>query len=195
MADRPRYGWFWMAQALSLARVGLTFVFIVLSPWRHLWAITVTVYLAALTTDLLDGRLARARGVATRFGGATDAFGDRYFSVVSLVYAASRGLNLAVIGIIIARDLYALSLRLIFVDGQRLLYGSSKMTGAVLIVIAAGTSNLLCHPDSKMDTLFEAPYVCVALFYAIYLPWSLKVSFQRFRHLVSGELEGAPPTD
>ncbi|MEA2999329.1 MAG: CDP-alcohol phosphatidyltransferase [Sphingomonadales bacterium] len=193
MAGRNRRRWFWATQALSAARVVLTYLFVVLSPFARWWHLAAALYVIALSTDLIDGRLARAKRVASRIGGAMDAYGDRYLAIASLLYAAARGVNLAVIGIIILRDLFALSMRLIMVDGRRMMYFSPKVTGLVLVVIGCGTLNLVCHPGVAATLYYQAPFDLVAAFYVFYFPWTVRMSWRRMHRAVTFELEESPP--
>jgi CDP-diacylglycerol--glycerol-3-phosphate 3-phosphatidyltransferase len=170
-------------------------MFVVLSPFTQWWPVVAIVYLTALMTDFVDGRLARAKQVASRIGGAMDVFGDRYLAAVSLLYAAVRGVHLVIVAIIILRDLYALSMRLLLVDGRRVMFSSSKVGGLVLVIISAGTLNLLCHPTAAATLDYQAPFALVALFYLFYFPWTLKVSWHRICRAINSDLEEPRSSD
>lgn len=195
MDDAARRRWFWATQALSAARVILAFLFVVLSPFTEWWPLVAVIYLAALSTDFLDGRLARSKQVTSRLGVAMDALGDRYLVVVSLLYASIRGVHLAVVGIIIARELYSLSMRMILVDGQGFMFTSRTVGGLTLVIIALGTLNLLCHPEASTAPYYQAPFAAVAIFYLFYFPWTLKVSWHRLLRAISSDLGETPPID
>lgn len=129
--SKAQAAWFWTVQIVSLARVGLTFGFVVLVPLPDLWLYAWLVYLFAGLTDFFDGRLARARGVVSRFGGALDVFGDRYFCVISCMYVGFRGLNMIPLAIILARELYSVALRMVQIDGQGVMLQNRFLGGVV----------------------------------------------------------------
>src|ERR1700682_6128140 len=89
-----RQTWFWVVQSVSVARVALIFGFVVLCPFPNLWPAAWTIYLWAGLTDFFDGRLSRAKGLVSQFGGALDVFGDRYFSVISCLCVGFGGVRL-----------------------------------------------------------------------------------------------------
>jgi phosphatidylglycerophosphate synthase len=124
-----------------------------------------------------------------------DVFGDRYLVVASLLYSAIRGVSLAIIGIIILRELYSLSMRMILVDGRGFMFSSRTVGGVSLAIIASGTLNLLCHPQVRATFYYQLPFAVVALFYVFYFPWTLKVSWHRLRSAIISDLGETLPTD
>jgi phosphatidylglycerophosphate synthase len=189
MDSATRFRWFWVTQALSIGRVVLAFLFVILCPFANIWPFVASIYIVALATDYFDGRLARSKGVTSRFGGAMDLFGDRYLTIASLLYAAIRGVSLIVIAAIILRELYSLSMRMVTVQGHAVMVSSSKVGGLVLVVIAFGTLNLLCHPHVDISPYYQAPFVAVAVFYVFYLPWTLSASWSLLWTAISSDLE------
>jgi phosphatidylglycerophosphate synthase len=71
---------------------------------------TFFVYLAAMTTDIIDGALARHWQCATRGGDWFDAFADRMLTTMSAVYGLVVGAATLPCSLIIARDLSAVSM-------------------------------------------------------------------------------------
>lgn len=193
MDSATRWRWFWATQALSIARVVLAFLFVVISPFTGRWHLAAIIYLVALSTDFIDGRLARSKQVTSRFGRAMDLFGDRYLTIVSLLYAAVRGVSLVAIAAIILRELYSVSMRMVLLDGQGVMVSSSKIGGLVLVTIALGTLNLLGHPNAEVTPYYQAPFVLVAVFYAFYFPWTLRISWHRLRQAINSDLERTEP--
>ena len=82
-----------MANALTLARVLLAVPFAFLMARADAWsaALAGLVLAAAITTDLLDGLLARRRGAATAAGGVFDHTADCLFVTTGLAAGALRG--------------------------------------------------------------------------------------------------------
>lgn len=67
---------------LTLARMAAVPVLVFLYAGGYIWA-ALTVYIATSFTDLLDGRIARERGLVTNFGKIMDPLADKV-----LVYSA-----------------------------------------------------------------------------------------------------------
>src|ERR1043165_6314416 len=169
MACRRRWQtWFWIVQGLSIARVALVFGFVVLCPFPNLWLATGTMYLCAGLTDFFDGRLARAKGLVTRFGGALDIFGDRYFSVISCLYVGFRGVSLIPLSIILLRALYSVALRMVQTDGKGVMLQNRILGGIVHTTIAIGTIGFISCPSHEPSIWFSAPFYAVASFYIFY---------------------------
>src|SRR3954447_9298280 len=188
MAQRTRLTWFWAVQSLTLARVGLTFSFVVISPFPDMWAVTGTMYLCAVLIDFFDGRLARAKGVASKFGGAFDIFGDRYFLVISCLYVGFRGVNLIPLSVILLRELYSVALRMVQINGIGVMLQNRKLGGVVHALIALGTIGFIISPSQKQSKWFYALFYIIAAFYVFYLPYSILRSRQRIRTSITADL-------
>ena len=82
-----------MANALTAARALLALPFALLMTRADAWsaALAGLVLAAAITTDLLDGLLARRRGTATAAGGVFDHVADCFFVTSGLAGGALRG--------------------------------------------------------------------------------------------------------
>lgn len=77
---------------------GLTLVRLLLAPGlfasiaQHQTALALVVFLTAIVTDLVDGRVARLRGEATPFGGFFDHVTDALFVAVGLFALSQQGM-------------------------------------------------------------------------------------------------------
>lgn len=183
--------WFWVVQSISIARVVLVFGFVVLCPFPNLWLVTWTMYLCAGLTDLFDGRLARAKGLVTRFGGALDVFGDRYFSVISCLYVGFRGVSLIPLAIILFRELYSVALRMVQIDGEGVMLQNRILGGIVHTIIAIGTLGFIACPSHEPSIWFFAPFYVVASCYIFYLPYSIHKSSKRIWASITADLDKA----
>ena len=188
---RTRLMWFWVIQSLTIARVALVFGFVVLCPFPDWWQVTLGVYLVALLTDFFDGRLARAKRLATKFGGALDVFGDRYFCVISCLYVGFRGVSLVPLALILVRELYSVALRMVQIDGEGIMLQNRTLGGIIHSVIAVGTSGFIASPRSDPSSWFAVPFYAVACFYVFYFPYSIWKSRKRIRAAISGDLDKA----
>jgi len=181
--------WFWVAQGLTIARVVLVFGFVVLSPFPNLWPITTAIYLCAWLTDVFDGRVARAKGVVTHFGGALDIFGDRYFLVISCLYVGFRGVSLVPLAIIVVRELYSVAIRMVQLDGKGIMLHNRTLGGIVHILVAAGTVGFITSPRHVPLIWFFVPFYAIASFYLFYLPYSIYKSRKRILTSIISDLD------
>ncbi|HEO70524.1 MAG TPA: CDP-diacylglycerol--glycerol-3-phosphate 3-phosphatidyltransferase [Candidatus Hydrogenedentes bacterium] len=72
---------------LTLARLGMAAGYVVLMSFPNVWCETsaLILFLAALTTDYYDGRIARSRGLVTNFGKLLDPVADKVLMTAALV--------------------------------------------------------------------------------------------------------------
>lgn len=186
-----RRGWFWVVQSLSIARVVLVFGFVVVCPFPSWWRAAWAMYLCAGLTDFFDGRLARAKGLTTRFGGALDVFGDRYFSVISSLYVGFRGVSMVPLAVIILRELYSVALRMVQIEGRGVMLQSRKLGGLVHTMIAIGTLGFIASPGQAPSIWFFMSFYAVASFYVLYLPYSIMMSRKRIWASIKADLDEA----
>jgi phosphatidylglycerophosphate synthase len=180
--------WFWVVQSLSIARLALVFGFVVLSPFPDHWPLSVTIYWCALLTDFFDGRLARAKGSATTFGGALDVFGDRYFLVISCLYVGFRGVSLVPLAIILLRELYSVALRMVQLDGEGVMLQNHVLGGIIHTLVALGTSGFIACPEREPNSWFSLPFYAISAFYVFYLPYSIYKSRKRISAVITADL-------
>ena len=122
---------------LTLLRVCLIPVFVVFARMTPFWAqcVAVAVYGIACLTDMLDGRIARARNLITNFGKFMDPIADKLLVMSALVVLTAQGRmpDWACI-LMLAREFLVSGFRLVAVENGR--------------VIAAG-------PLGKLKTVFQ----------------------------------------
>lgn len=186
---RPTQSWFWAVQSVSIARVVLTFGFVILAPIPEQRWLAVALYVGAGLTDFIDGRLARATGVVSRIGGALDVFGDRYFSVISCLYVGIRGVSLVPLAVILARELYSVALRMVQVEGQGVMLQNRTLGGVVHTLLALGTVGFIASPTEPPNPVFVWPFYLIAAFYVGYWPYSIIKSRARIKMTIDADLE------
>ena len=188
--ERTRLLWFWAAQSISLSRVCLAFFFVVLSPFASLSVVTAIVYALAWASDYIDGRVARSGRAVSGFGRAFDIFGDRYLLVVSCIYAGFRGVNFAILGIILVRELFSVAMRMVQIRGQSVMVSNPKIGGIVHAIVAIGVLRLILAPTETFDIGYELPFVAVAVFYLAYFPYTIRKSWPRIKESIYSDLLG-----
>jgi phosphatidylglycerophosphate synthase len=190
-----RRTWFWLTQAVSASRVALAFCFVILSPIPRLWAAAAACYAVACVTDFFDGKLARSKGVASRFGGAMDVFGDRYLTVISCLYVGFRGMSLIPLAVIMIRELYSVAMRMVQIDGQGIMVQNRIVGGFVHTAIALGTLGYIASPLRMPNPYFNVPFYLLAAAYLIYFPATIFVSRHRILQTINADLEASSKTN
>lgn len=118
-----------------------------------------------------------------------DVFGDRYLTVLSLMYVGFRGVNLIILGVILLRELYSVAMRMVQIEGRNIMMSNPKVGGVVHIVIGIGTLNLICQPQAQASLIFQAPFLLVAIFYAFYFPWTIVMSWPSIITSIKADLQ------
>lgn len=79
---------------LTLLRVVLAPVFMAFMTIDALWAkwIALIIFAAASLTDMLDGKIARSRGLITTFGKFTDPLADKMLTTAALIMFTYKGI-------------------------------------------------------------------------------------------------------
>jgi len=116
----PEVGLWNVANVLTMARIVLVPVFVACllaggTAWR---LIALAIFCVASLTDLLDGRLARSRGLVTDFGKIADPVADKALTGAALICLSALGeLPWWVTGVIMFRELGVTVLRLVVIAG------------------------------------------------------------------------------
>jgi CDP-diacylglycerol---glycerol-3-phosphate 3-phosphatidyltransferase len=112
--DAPPPGLVNIANILTVTRLLLVPVFVVCllaggTAWR---LVALVIFVVASVTDLLDGRLARSRGLVTDFGKIADPLADKALTGAALITLSALGeLSVWVTAVIMFRELGVTALR------------------------------------------------------------------------------------
>ncbi len=153
---------------LSLSRIFLTFP-IILFFESSLYYLSALIFVAAATTDFLDGDIARKRNEATELGSLLDLLADKIFVSILLIWATFNfqdDLILISAVLIITREISVSYLRLFFISQKKELNdlkadstGKMKtalqMTGLGLLLISPYFSYIFLY-TSILLVLFSA---------------------------------------
>lgn len=134
---------------LTLARALMIPVFVALFLAEGLpghYALALLVFAAASFTDLLDGRIARGRGIVTYFGKMIDPLADKMLVMSAMVcFLAAEMAHPAVVIVILAREFLVTSIRLVAM-GEGIAIGADAWgkakTAAQMIWICCGLALL-----------------------------------------------------
>ncbi len=181
----------WAVQSLSLLRLASALLFTCLAFQRvPLW-IPATLFAVGMVTDLVDGALARRFHASTFFGKILDLVGDKSLTVVSLLYAAERGVSLLPLGIIAIREMISLGMRSITVGGSQLL-PTSRWFGGVMAGLLWGATLALVLTGSNRPapTYIDNLFAGYAGIFAVNLIGRLWRAKERIRASLSVEQGG-----
>lgn len=108
---------------LTVARIIMTPLFMaaVMISFPHHYAVALVLFIAASLTDLLDGKIARARGIVTNFGKFLDPLADKMLTTSAFIAFLAKGVGTGiewVLFIVLFREFMMASLRLIAVSSD-----------------------------------------------------------------------------
>ena len=92
-----------------------------------------------MCSDLADGFLARRLRTRTYAGKVMDLVSDKSLTIVSLLYAAERGMDLLPLAVIATREIIMIGFRSIVIDKAQLLPTSRVFGGLMAMVLWSNT--------------------------------------------------------
>jgi phosphatidylglycerophosphate synthase len=138
---RTRNSRIWLVSAISISRllVALLFASVAFHVSRGLVA---GVYVVAMGSDVIDGYFARRLKVETDFGKVLDLISDKSLTIVSLLFAAIRGVGILPLALIATREIIGLGVRMIMFDGSSLL-PTNRTLGRLMVIAVWGNTLFL----------------------------------------------------
>ena len=108
---------------LTVARIIMTPLFMaaMLIEFPHHYLVAVLLFAVAALTDLLDGKIARARGIVTNFGKFLDPLADKMLTTSAFIAFLAKGFGTGiawVLFIVLFREFMIASLRLVAVSSE-----------------------------------------------------------------------------
>lgn len=176
----------WLVESISLARLVVALLFASLAFQDVPLTLLAALYAFAMCSDLIDGYLARRLNAETYFGKVIDLVSDKSLTVVSLLYAAARGIDLTPLSLIATREIVVLGARLIVVNGAQLL-PTNRLLGGVMALLLWGNTFFLVLSDKegRIDRAINTTYWACALIFTINLVVRVYVSTTRLKASVT----------
>ena len=157
-----------LVQAISLFRIVATLCFASLA-LSNISKVGVTmIYCLALISDLLDGYLARRLRVASYFGRVMDLVADKSLTIVSLLFAAQRGISLLPLAMIVTRETITLGLRLVQIEGRQILR-TNRIFGGIMAMLLGINTLLLLSKHDNWHNLINISYWLIAVVFTVNL--------------------------
>jgi phosphatidylglycerophosphate synthase len=142
--------------------------------------IAIAAYAYASLADLLDGFVARALKRESKGGAAFDIGGDKYLLIVSALYAAAIGANIAACCLLIVRAVFIPALRTVHIDGVPLIPPDRRIAAAETLPIRMATAYMLLSGATGVpvnwtlaNTLYWSAAImsCASVAYSVVADW------------------------
>lgn len=150
---------------LSMLRICMIPFFVVLALMEAQWAQigALAVFVAASLTDMLDGRIARRRGLVTNFGKFIDPIADKLLVMSALVVLVEQGRMPGWVCILmLAREFAISGFRLVAADSGRVIAAGRLGKIKTVTQMAAVTALLLLAPVGENPPLLGQAGVVIA---------------------------------
>lgn len=127
---------------LTVVRMILAPLFLLLAVWDfpfH-YAVSLVVFIVAALTDMLDGKIARARGLITNFGKFLDPLADKMLTTAAFLLFLDRGvMDVWALMLVLTREFMVTSVRLIAAKEGKViaasLWGKTKTVAQFIAII------------------------------------------------------------
>lgn len=126
--------------------------------------------LTAISSDLLDGYLARKLNLITTGGKLLDLFSDKYLNCISIIFLIIEHYKLLPLLLILAKEIFVLSFRSITIDGKFIIATNRTLGG-----IMSGTLWLavFLHINNMFLSLIDGLIILLGLLNTLYLTYKI----------------------
>lgn len=165
---------------------GLIFAFIAFQ--RVPRTVLVGLYGFAIGTDLVDGFIARRFSAETYFGKVLDLISDKSITIISVLYAGARGIDLLPLALIASREIISIGARSIVVRGAPML-PSSRLLGGFMALMVWGNTMLLilANPKTELESAVNLIYWVAGIFFAVMLAARIYSNTHRIKAVLTGD--------
>ncbi len=162
---------------LTVLRIIMTPLFMAAMVFNfpHHYAVALVLFVVASLTDMLDGKIARARNLVTDFGKFLDPLADKMLTTAAFVAFLGKGFGIGidwVLFIILFREFMVSSLRLVIVSSKEgkvvaaNIWGKAK-TVTQMITIIFGIAVMFFN-DSIAPMLAATPVALQSVLYIVF---------------------------
>lgn len=169
----------WLVDSISLSRLLAALLFASLAFQNVPLMILGGIYVFAMCTDLLDGYLARRFQAGTYFGKVVDLVSDKCMTIVSLLYASARGIDVLPLALIAVRDLIMIGARIIIVEDEQLLPTSKVFGGLLALMLWGNTLFLVIANGPHLVRIANNVYWACSIIFTLNLVIRIWVSAHR----------------
>ncbi len=122
-----------IVQIVTLSRAVAALFFISIALISHYRDLATIVFIYACLTDFLDGYLARKLCCTSSVGATLDLFGDKFLTIISLLFAIAMEMPVLPCALAILREVFLLSMRSIRIEGKPL-FPPQRLLGTLMII-------------------------------------------------------------
>jgi|ERR1051326_225520 phosphatidylglycerophosphate synthase len=182
---RRRTATIWLVELVSLSRLLAALLFASLAFQNVRLTLLSALYIFAMCTDLIDGYLARRLEAETYLGKVVDLISDKSMTIVSLLYAAARGISVFPLALIAIREIIMIGARIITVEDRQLLPTSKILGGLFALLLWGNTLFLVVTRDSNLFRIASDIYWACAIIFTLNLLARIYVSAHRIKAAVT----------
>jgi phosphatidylglycerophosphate synthase len=179
----------WLVESVSMLRILGALLFASIAFQDVPRTAIATFYLIAMSSDILDGYLARRLKTETYFGKVLDLVSDKSLTIVSLLYASARGVTLLPLALIAIRELLMIGARLVKCEDDAPLFPTSRVLGGSVAFLLWANTLLLAIDLGGEGAAARASivYWIGAVVLNVNLAWRLHTNASRIKaSLVAG---------
>ncbi len=164
-------------QFLSLYRAICAFVFILFYRADAIVFNNVLI-ISAITSDYIDGYLAKKFELQTEGGALLDLFSDKYLNLIAIIFLITENYSLLPLLFVITKEIFVISFRSIKIDDEFIIstnrYIGGCMSGFLYIIVVLHINNLLIFPLNNF-------IYALGISNFIYLIYKIKRSFNKLK--------------
>jgi phosphatidylglycerophosphate synthase len=150
-------GRIWTASSISLFRLFGALVFSCIALQGFSLTFVASIYGIAAVTDLIDGYVARRLRVNTHLGRVIDLVSDKSLTIVSLLYASARGIDLRPLAVIAVREIVMIGSRMLTIN-RRPLFPTSRLFGGLIATLLWGNTLYLVVSTTSEHAVISMIY-------------------------------------
>lgn len=136
--------------------------------------------ITAVTSDLLDGYLARKYNLTTTGGKLLDLFSDKYLNCISVVFLIIEGYPLLPLLAILTKEIFVLSFRSIQIDGTFVISTNRTIGG-----IMSGTLwlSVFFHVNQIFPSILYIVVIILGISNFLYLIYKIVSNFSKLKEV------------
>lgn len=156
-----------LIQLISVYRAVSMFIFIL---FYTVIPIELNIFLlvSAISSDLLDGYLAKKFNLTTTGGKLLDLFSDKYLNCISIIFLIIEHYSLCPLLTILFKEIFVLSFRSIEIDGQFVIRTNRILGGIMSGSLWATVFLHICNMDTRYINVHIIILGIINFFYLIY---------------------------
>lgn len=129
-------------------------------PWMWAYGVSLVLFIATSLTDMLDGKIARARNLITNFGKFMDPVADKFMVIGTLLAMLFRMMNPALYGVCYER----IFVIVYFVAVVMIIFRELAITSLRLVLVNASGEVVAANMLGKIKTVTQI--LCICLLFA-----------------------------